>query len=79
MSQLESLTGCYNGYMIGKLSYNLGWTFFKMTLKPELEDSIRKRFSSMIDKYKMGDQDSKFMRFMNEYFDYKGCNVKLQI
>lgn len=79
LSQLEALTGHYNGYMFGESSSKLGWTFFKMSLKPELENAIREKFSDMIGKYRGGDQNEKFTKFMNDYLQAKGCEIKLKI
>lgn len=78
MSHMETLTGHYNGYAISAPSSKFGWTFFKMSLGPELEDAIRTRFADMIGRYSWGSQNEKFTKFMNDYFRSKGCNLQLK-
>ena len=78
MSQLEALTGNYNGYVLGQPSSRFGWTFFKLSIKPEMENSLRSTFSDMLGRYTSGNVDEKFTRFMSDYFESKGCEIKLK-
>ena len=78
MSHMETLTGNYNGYMFSEPSSKFGWTFFKMSLRPEIEDSLRKEFSDMLSKYRWGNQDDRFANFLTDYFKAKGCTIKLK-
>ena len=78
MSQLEALTGNYNGYALGPPSSRFGWAFFTLSMKPEMENSLRDKFSDMICRYTRGSDDEKFTRFMGDYFESKGCEIKLK-
>ena len=77
LSQMETLCGAWNGYILGESEEKAGWTFFKLKLKPELHEGIESRFSDMIGRYRRGSQESKFMQFMEDYFKAKGCNVRV--
>ncbi len=78
LSHMETLTGHYNGYVVSEPSSKFGWTFFRLTLGPELEGGIRERFSDMISRYRWSDQGEKFAKFMGDYFQSKGCGIKLK-
>ena len=79
LSHLETLCEAWNGYALGDPEEKAGWTFFKLKLKPELHEGISNKFSDMIEKYRWSKPDEKFRRFMEEYFQAKGCNVKVKI
>ena len=73
LSHVESLVGAYNGYVLSESSSKFGWTFFKIALKPELQTGIEEKFSDMISKYQWGNQEQKFVKFMTDFFNAKGC------
>jgi len=79
LSHIESLLGCYNGYVLGEPSTKFGWTFFRLAFKPELQTGIEEKFSDMIEKYPWTDQPQKFVKFMTDYFLSRGCNVKIKL
>ena len=79
LSHIESLLGCYNGYVLSEPSTKFGWTFFKLAFKPELQTGIEEKFSDMIGKYQWTDQPQKFVKFMTDYFLSRGCNVKIKL
>ena len=79
LSHMESLLGCYNGYMVSEPSTKFGWTFFKLSFKPNLQNAIEEKFSDMISKYQWSDQTQKFVKFMTDYFNSKGCDVKIKL
>ena len=79
LSHLETLCEAWNGYTLGDPEEKAGWTFFKLKLKPELHEGIVNKFSDMLEKYRWSKPDEKFRRFMEEYFQAKGCNVKVKI
>ena len=76
---MESLLGCYNGYLLSEPSSKFGWTFFKLSFKPNLQNGIEEKFSDMIAKYDSNDQSQKFAKFMTDYFISRGCEVKIKI
>ena len=78
MSHMETLTGNYNGYLLSQPSSKFGWSFFKLSLKPELENAIREEFSEMIDRYRWSNKNEKFTKFMSDYFRSKGCELELK-
>jgi len=79
LSHMETLVSGYNGYVLGEPSSKFGWTFFKLTFKPNLQNGIEEKFSDMLQKYQKNDQHEKFAEFMIDYFSSKGCNVKIKI
>ncbi len=79
LSHMESLLGCYNGYLLSEPTTSFGWTFFKLAFKPDLQNSIEEKFADMINKYRWSNSSEKFAKFMNDYFNAKGCNVKIKI
>ena len=79
LSHMESLVGDYNGYVLSEPSSKFGWTFFKLSFKPNLQNGIEEKFSEMIAKYERNDQPQKFAKFMTDYFISRGCDVKIKI
>ncbi|MFQ5497415.1 MAG: hypothetical protein ACE5DU_05960 [Nitrosopumilus sp.] len=79
LSHMESLLGCYNGYSLSEPSTKFGWTFFKLAFKPNLQNGIEEKFSDMISKYQWSDQSEKFVKFMTDYFNSKGCDITIKI
>ena len=79
MSHMESLLSAYNGYVLDEPNEKFGWTFFKMALKPELHSAIEHKFSDMLNKYRWSDPTDKFAKFMADYFNSKGCEVKVSV
>jgi len=79
LSHMESLVDGYNGYVLSEPSSKFGWTFFKLSFKPNLQNGIEEKFSDMINKYQANDQAGKFAKFMTDYFISKGCDIKIKI
>lgn len=79
LSQMETLVQGYNGYLLSEPTTNFGWTFFKVAFKPELQKGIEERFSDMISKYRWSKQPEKFAKFMGDYFQARGCDVKVKM
>ena len=79
LSHMESLVSGYNGYVLSEPSSKFGWTFFKLSFKPNLQNGIEEKFSDMIAKYDSNDQSQKFAKFMTDYFISRGCEVKIKI
>ncbi|MDH3191564.1 MAG: hypothetical protein OEM18_02605, partial [Nitrosopumilus sp.] len=73
LSHMESLLGCYNGYLLSEPSTNFGWTFFKLAFKPNLQNGIEEKFADMINKYPSGQPSEKFAKFIADYFKTRGC------
>jgi len=79
LSHMETLVGCYNGYALGKPSSKFGWTFFKLSFKPNLKNGIEEKFADMLNKYRLNNASQKFTKFMTDYFQSKGCNIKIKM
>ena len=77
LSHMESLLGAYNGYSFSEPSSKFGWTFFKIAFKQNLQTGIEEKFADMLSRYQWSDQQQKFVKFMTDYFNSKGCNVKI--
>ena len=78
LSHMETLVGSVNGYMLSEPYSKFGWTFFKIALKPELQEGIEKKFADMIEKYQWSNPTEKFTKFMTDFFASKGCDVKIK-
>ena len=76
---MESLVGGYNGYVISEPTSKFGWTFFKLAFKPNLEEGIEEKFSDMLAKYRWSNKEQKFAKFMTDYFNSRGCEVKVNL
>ena len=79
LSHMESLVSGYNGYILSEPLPKFGWTFFKLAIKPSLQNGIEDKFSDMINKYQANNQTEKFVKFLTDYFISKGCDIKIKI
>ena len=79
LSHMETLVGSSNGYTLSEPSSKFGWTFFKLSFKPNLQNGIEEKFADMLNKYQLNNQSQKFTQFMTDYFKSKGCNIKIKI
>lgn len=79
LSHMETLVGSSNGYTLSEPSSKFGWTFFKLSFKPNLQNGIEEKFADMLNKYQLSNQSQKFTQFMTDYFKSKGCNIKIKI
>ncbi len=78
LSHMETIVEKYNGYVLSEPSSKFGWTFFKLSFKPDLQNGIEEKFSDMLVKYQKGDQSQKFANFMIDYFHSRGCDVSIK-
>ena len=79
LSHMETLVGSSNGYTLSEPSSKFGWTFFKLSFKPNLQNGIEEKFADMLNKYRLNNQSQKFTQFMINYFESKGCNIQIKI
>jgi hypothetical protein len=77
LSHLQTTCGVSEGYFLSEPISKFGWTFFKLLLKPDFNFSIEKIFSDMIFKYK-GKKEEKFTSFMSDFFESRGCKIKVK-
>jgi hypothetical protein len=76
---METLVGSSNGYSLSEPSSKFGWTFFKLSFKPILQNGIEEKFADMLSKYRLNTQSQKFTKFMTDYFQAKGCKIRIKI
>lgn len=79
LSHMETLVGSYNGYVFSEPSSKFGWTFFKLSFKPTLTNGIEEKFADMLNKYRFSNPSQKLTKFMTDYFQAKGCNIRIKI
>ena len=79
LSHMESLVNGYNGYVLSEPSSKFGWTFFKLSFKPSLQNCVGKKFFDMIARYDSIDQTQKFAKFMTDYFISRGIDIKIKM
>ena len=79
LSHMETLVGVSNGYSIGDSSSKFGWTFFKLSFTSNLQNRIEEKFTDMLNKYRLNSQSQKFTQFMTDYFQSKGCTVRIKM
>jgi hypothetical protein len=78
LDDLQNLCKVTGGYELGNPMSRFGWTFFKVWLRPNLFVCINEKFADMIKKSK-GQKSEKFSRFMSDFFESRGCNIKLKL
>ena len=79
LSHIETLVGVINGYSLSEPYEKFGWTFFKIAFKADLQDAIEKKFADMLEKYVSKTPPQKFTDFMTNYFQSKGCEIKIKL
>ena len=79
LSHLETLCGIRGGYEMGEPGERAGWSFFTLKIGPGLRECIESKFADMIGRYRGGKPDDKLAKFMTEYFESKGAEIKLKI
>jgi len=79
LSHMETLVGAYNGYEVSEPEPKFGWTFFKLSFKPNLQNGIEEKFSDMLAKYDKYTPHEKFADFISDYFTSKDINVKVRL
>lgn len=78
LSDMASQFGLPNDFTFGEPTSRFGWTFFKLWIRPNLQDAINKKFDDMIRRYK-GKPDEKFTFFIADYLQSKGCKTKVKL
>ncbi len=78
LAEMASQFGLSNDFVFGEPTSRFGWTFFRLWIKPNLQDAISKKFDDMIKRYK-GKPEEKFTFFIADYFASKGCKTKVKI
>ena len=79
LSHMETLVGIYNACVMSEPSSKFGWTFFKLEFQTNLQNAIEEKFFDMIDKYRGNYPSEKFTKFITDYFNSKGCDLKIKI
>jgi hypothetical protein len=79
LSHMETLVGSSNVYTFSEPSSKFGWTFFKLSFRPNLQNGIEEKFADMLNKYRLNTQSQKFTKFMTDYFQSKGCNIRIKM
>jgi len=79
LEELQQLCNISNSFALGKPMSRFGWTFFQVWLKPELFFGIRENFTEMIQKSKGRKEHEKFQNFMSNFFEVRGCKIKLKV
>ena len=78
MSHMETSVHAMNSFAQSEPTSKFGWTFFQLAIKTDLRMGIEEKFSDMINKYRWTDKSEKFAKFMSDYFNSRGCNVKIK-
>ena len=79
MTKMAAICNITSGFKFGDPVSRFGWTFFQMLLDQELYVGIEDEFSAMIKKSKGHKPDEKFTNFLSQYFESRGCNVKVKM
>ena len=79
MTKMAAICNVTTGFKFGEPTPRFGWTFFRMLIDQELYVGIEDEFSDMIKKSKGDKPDEKFINFLSDYFESKGCNVKVKL
>ena len=79
MTKMAAVCDVTAGFKFGEPTQRFGWTFFQILVDQELYVGIEDEFSDMIKKSKGNKPDEKFMNFLNQYLESKGCDVKIKM
>jgi len=79
LSHMETLVGGSEGYFLSEPTSKFGWTFFKLGFKQNLQNMIEEKFADMLNKYRLNTKSQKFATFMTDYFQSKGCNIRIKV
>ncbi len=79
MESLQSLCGVTNGFLISEPMERFGWAFFKILFKGELLFAIQQKLSNQITMSKGKKFEDKFVSFLENFFEYKNCKVKVKL
>ena len=79
LEELQQLCNTSNSFTMGKPMSKFGWTFFQVRLKQDLLFGILKNFSDLIKKSKGRKEPEKLQSFMSNFFETRGCKIKLKI
>lgn len=78
LSDMAAQFGIQNDFTFGEPTSRFGWTFFKLWIRPNLQNAINQKFDDMIKRYK-GSPDEKFTFFIADYFQARGCKTKIKL
>lgn len=79
LSDMAAQCGMQNDFEFGSPTSKFGWTFFKLWIKPNLQAQIEIKFADMIKKSKGSKLEEKYTNFMSDYFQSKGCKVRIKM
>ncbi len=79
LTRMEAISNTASGFKFGEPTSRFGWTFFQLFLDQELFIGIEDKFSDMIKKCKGYKPNEKFTNFLSQYFESRGCNVKVKM
>ena len=79
LTKMAAVCNIAMGFRFGDPTSKFGWTFFQLFMDQELYVGIEDKFADIIKKTKGDKPDEKFINFLGQYFESKGCNVKVKI
>ena len=79
MTKMSAICNIATEFKFGEPVSRFGWTFFQMLIDQELYVGIEDEFSDMIKQCKGDKPSGKFTNFLGQYFESKGCNVKVKL
>ncbi|MDE1862889.1 MAG: hypothetical protein KGI33_08250 [Thaumarchaeota archaeon] len=78
MTELQTLCGVTDGFLISEPLHRFGWTFFKILLKNELWTAIPLKLPDKIQESKGKSYEEKLVSFMTKFFEQKNAKVKVK-
>jgi hypothetical protein len=79
LDDLQARFKISDGYHLGQPISKFGWTFFSLYFKSNLLFQIEEKLSDMIKKSKGHKPQEKLANFMSDFFESRGCKIKLKI
>ena len=79
LSDMASQCGMTNDFEFGTPTSRFGWTFFKLWIKSNLQFTINEKFFDMIARAKGSKPEEKFTSFLSDFFNSRGCKVKVKL
>jgi hypothetical protein len=79
LSHLQTQCELSDAYKLGNPVSRFGWTFVPLWITPVFQIKIEEKFSDMIQKAKGRKNDEKLTNFMIDFFESRGCKIRLKL
>tara|TARA_B100000029_G_scaffold362783_1_gene355799 strand:- start:2653 stop:2973 length:321 start_codon:yes stop_codon:yes gene_type:complete len=79
MNEIQKLCKISDGYAVSEPIAKFGWVFFSIALHSNLYQAISLEFTDMLKKAKGSKDEEKFGNFMSDFFESRGCKIRVKL